>query len=93
MITRMKELNSILRKASKAYYEDGKEIMSNYEYDRLYDELEQLEKETGIILADSMTQTVGYEVMSDLPKKKHPVRMLSLDITKDREELVIRLNL
>lgn len=92
MITRMKELNSILRKASKAYYEDGKEIMSNYEYDRLYDELEQLEKETGIILADSMTQTVGYEVMSDLPKKKHPVRMLSLDKTKDREELVKWLN-
>lgn len=87
-LEKMKELNILLRKASKAYYQESREIMSNHEYDKLYDELEQLENETGIILSDSVTQTVGYEIISDLPKKKHPVKMLSLDKTKDRESLM-----
>src|SRR5699024_7051662 len=71
----------------RAYYRDAEEIMSNLEYDRLYDELLALEKETGIILAGSPTQKVGYEVLSNLPKERHPERMLSLDKTKDRQEL------
>lgn len=84
---RMKELVSQLREASEAYYKYSSEIMSNFEYDKLYDQLESLEKETGIILAGSPTQNVGYEVLSELPKEAHPSRMLSLDKTKDVEEL------
>ena len=61
--------------------------MSNREYDQLYDRLTQLEKDTGIIFADSPTRNVGYEVLSDLPKEAHPKRMLSLDKTKDVEQL------
>lgn len=83
----MKEKIEILNKAAKAYYQDAEEIMSNFEYDKLYDELEAMEKETGIVLAGSPTKRVGYEVLSDLPKEAHPGRMLSLDKTKDREEL------
>ncbi|MBR4020378.1 MAG: hypothetical protein IKI99_03615 [Firmicutes bacterium] len=83
----MREKIEILNKAAKAYYQDAEEIMSNFEYDKLYDELEALEKETGIILAGSPTQQVGYEVLSELPKEAHPSRMLSLDKTKDREAL------
>lgn len=85
--TLMKEKIEILNRAAKAYYQDAEEIMSNFEYDRLYDELEALEKETGIVLAGSPTRRVGYEVLSDLPKEAHPGRMLSLDKTKDREQL------
>ena len=85
--TLMKEKIEILNRAAKAYYQDAEEIMSNFEYDRLYDELEAMEKETGIVLAGSPTRRVGYEVLSDLPKEAHPGRMLSLDKTKDREEL------
>jgi DNA ligase (NAD+) len=66
---------------------DAEEIMPNIEYDRMYDELLDLEKETGIILSNSPTQNVGYEIVSDLPKERHPSRMLSLDKTKSREEL------
>ncbi len=84
---RIHELVDILNKASKAYYADDAEIMSNLEYDRLYDELCALEGETGIILSNSPTQSVGYESVDELPKERHASPMLSLDKTKDREEL------
>ncbi len=77
----------ILNEARRAYEQEEIELMSNAEYDALYDELEALEKETGIVLADSPTVNVGYEVLSDLPKEVHPSRMLSLDKTKDVEVL------
>lgn len=80
---RIKELVDILNKASKAYYQDAKEIMSNFEYDALYDELVQLEKDTGIVLANSPTVNVGNEVVSELPKEQHESPMLSLDKTKE----------
>ena len=84
---RMKELIRLLNEASKAYYQESREIMPNYEYDRLYDELENLERETGITLSNSPTVRVGYEVLSDLPKERHPKKMLSLDKTKDVGQL------
>ena len=80
---RIKALTEILNRASKAYYMQDTEIMSNYEYDALYDELVQLEKETGITLSNSPTIHVGYEVVSELPKEEHEYPMLSLDKTKD----------
>ena len=83
----MKELVELLNKASKAYYQDAEEIMSNYEYDKLYDELQELERELGITLSNSPTVRVGYEVVSELPKERHESPMLSLDKTKDVEEL------
>ncbi|WP_084758015.1 NAD-dependent DNA ligase LigA [Defluviitalea phaphyphila] len=83
----MKELINILNKASKAYYQEDREIMSNKEYDALYDELQELEKKTGIILSDSPTQKVGYTILSSLPKVKHSQRMLSLDKTKEIAQL------
>lgn len=67
-IIRMKELKANLLEAAKTYYQESREIMSNFEYDKLYDELLALEKETGIVLAGSPTQKVGYEVLSELPK-------------------------
>ena len=73
----------MLQAASKAYYQEDKEIMSNLEYDRLYDELAALEKETGIVLSGSPTVTVGYESLEQLPKERHEEPMLSLDKTKD----------
>lgn len=84
---RMQELIGILKEASKAYYAEDREIMSNFEYDKLYDELEQLEKETGIVLSDSPTVNVGYESVDELPKERHESPMLSLGKTKSREEL------
>ena len=84
---RMKELIEVLNKASKAYYADDAEIMSNVEYDALYDELLALEEETGTILAGSPTVSVGYEAVDGLPKETHESPMLSLDKTKDREAL------
>lgn len=84
---RMKELVSILNKAGKAYYQDAKEIMSNFEYDKLYDELLALEKEEGVVLSNSPSIHVGYEVLSELPKERHAQPMLSLDKTKDVEAL------
>ena len=84
---RMKELVSLLNKASRAYYQGAQEIMSNYEYDRLYDELKELEDELGITLSNSPTVNVGYEVVSELPKERHESPMLSLDKTKEVEEL------
>ena len=84
---RMKELVDLLNKASRAYYQEAQEIMSNYEYDRLYDELKDLEDELGITLSNSPTVNVGYEVVSELPKERHESPMLSLDKTKEVEEL------
>ena len=84
---RIKELVELLNKAGKSYYSEGRELMSNYEYDALYDELGMLEKETGYILSNSPTVNVGYEVLSDLPKERHESPMLSLDKTKSPEAL------
>ena len=84
---RMQELVDILNKASKAYYQDAAEIMSNFEYDKLYDELLALEQELGITMANSPTVNVGYEVLSELPKERHEKPMLSLDKTKEVSRL------
>ena len=84
---RMQELVTLLNRAAKAYYQDAQEIMSNLEYDRLYDELTKLEAELGITLSDSPTVNVGYEVLSELPKERHESPMLSLDKTKEVEDL------
>lgn len=84
---RMQELVTLLNRAAKAYYQDAQEIMSNLEYDRLYDELTKLEAELGITLSDSPTVNVGYEVLSELPKERHESPMLSLDKTKEVENL------
>ncbi|MDO4167696.1 MAG: NAD-dependent DNA ligase LigA [Eubacteriales bacterium] len=84
---RMRELTEQLNRAAAVYYQGTDEIMSNYEYDRLYDELQALEEETGIILAGSPTRRVGYEVLSELPKETHRSPMLSLDKTKDVAQL------
>lgn len=86
-MTRMQELVGLLNEASRAYYAENREIMSNFEYDRLYDELENLEKETGVILTGSPTANVGYESVDELPKERHETPMLSLGKTKSREEL------
>ena len=86
-LQRMKELVEKLDQAAKAYYQEDREIMSNQEYDSLYDQLEQLEKETGTVLTNSPTVRVGYEAVNELPKEEHPSPMLSLDKTKDREVL------
>ena len=84
---RMQALVELLNRASKAYYQEATEIMSNFEYDKLYDELLGLEKELGITMANSPTVNVGYEVLSELPKERHEKPMLSLDKTKDVERL------
>ena len=84
---RIQNLVALLNQASRAYYQEDSEIMSNLEYDRLYDELVALEKETGIVLSSSPTVNVGYEVVSSLPKERHPSPMLSLDKTKEVSRL------
>ena len=84
---RMKELVKKLNEAAKAYYQEDREIMSNLEYDTLYDELQVLEEKTGVTLAGSPTTKVGYEAMNELPKEAHESPMLSLDKTKDVEVL------
>ena len=84
---RIKELVRLLNEASKAYYQQDTEIMSNFQYDALYDELVSLEQETGLILSNSPTVKVGYEVISELPKEAHPSPMLSLDKTKEVDAL------
>lgn len=86
-VNQMKELVKKLNEAAKAYYQEDREIMSNREYDDLYDQLESMEAETGIVLADSPTVNVGYEAVDALPKETHESPMLSLDKTKDRETL------
>lgn len=87
-VHRMKELVEKLNEASKAYYAQDREIMSNRAYDALYDELVSLEQETGMVLAGSPTVNVGYEAVDELPKEAHEIPMLSLGKTKEREELV-----
>ena len=86
-IEKMKALVATLNYAAKAYYQEDREIMSNYEYDALYDQLLALEKETGTVLSNSPSVHVGYEVLSELPKEAHESPMLSLDKTKDVEAL------
>lgn len=86
-ISRIKELIELLNKAGKSYYSQGEEIMSNFEYDSLYDELVRLEQETGCILSNSPTVNVGFEVLSELPKERHEKPMLSLDKTKEVDTL------
>lgn len=83
----MEERVAFLNKAARVYYQESNEIISNQEYDRLYDELEAMEKETGIVLSNSPTVNVGYQVVSGLPKERHPSPMLSLDKTKDIDQL------
>lgn len=87
-LDRIKELTALLKEAAKAYYAEDREIMSNLEYDRLYDELAKLEEEEGIVLSGSPTVTVGYEAVEELPKVAHESPMLSLGKTKDRQELI-----
>ncbi|MEG0590704.1 MAG: NAD-dependent DNA ligase LigA, partial [Lachnospiraceae bacterium] len=84
---RMQELVTLLHKAGKMYYQEASEMMSNFEYDALYDELRSLEQELGVTMAGSPTVHVGYEVVSELPKERHEKPMLSLDKTKEIEEL------
>ena len=86
-VDRINELVKKLNEAAKAYYQGTKEIMSNFEFDALYDELVALEKETGVVLASSPTVNVGFEVLSELPKERHEKPMLSLDKTKDVQAL------
>lgn len=86
-VNQMKELVKKLNEAAKTYYQEDREIISNREYDALYDQLEQMEAETGIVLADSPTVNVGYEAVDALPKETHESPMLSLDKTKERETL------
>ena len=86
-LNRIKYLVDVLNKASKAYYAEDREIMSNLEYDALYDELQRLEQETGVVLTNSPTVSVGYEAVEELPKERHVSPMLSLGKTKSREEL------
>ena len=85
-LKRMKELAGVLSEASRAYYQESRELMSNLEYDRLYDELLRLEEETGTVFAGSPTQKVGYEVLSELPRERHEKPMLSLNKTKSVDE-------
>ena len=91
-INRIKELIEKLNYASRVYYQEGREIMPNIDYDRYYDELLELEKETGIRFANSPSQNVGYEIISELPKERHESPMLSLDKTKSADELIEWLN-
>ena len=86
-VERIKYLVETLNRASEAYYAQDREIMSNFEYDKLYDELTELEKETGVVLANSPTASVGYEAVETLPKERHETPMLSLGKTKSREDL------
>jgi DNA ligase (NAD+) len=86
-LSRMQELARVLNDASRAYYAENREIMSDHEYDTLYDELSELEKKTGIVMANSPTLRVGYEAVDSLPKEDHERPMLSLDKTKDVEQL------
>ena len=83
----IKELVQKLNEAAKAYYQEDRELFSNKEYDELYDELQALEAETGIVMSQSPTQNVGYEVLSELEKETHESPMLSLDKTKSVEDL------
>ncbi|HCL03009.1 MAG TPA: DNA ligase (NAD(+)) LigA, partial [Lachnoclostridium phytofermentans] len=85
---RITQLTELLDKAARVYEQEDREIMSNFEYDKLYDELKKLEEETGIVLAGSPTRNVGYEILSELPKERHESAMLSLDKTKEVTALI-----
>ena len=91
-LDRMKELIHTLNEAGKAYYQQNKEVMSNLEYDKMYDELLELEKKTNTVLSNSPTIHVGYELMTVLEKEAHPSPMLSLDKTKEPDQLAAWLN-
>mgnify|MGYP000779491823 FL=1 len=91
-LDRMKELIHTLNEAGKAYYQQNKEVMSNLEYDKMYDELLELEKKTNTVLSNSPTIHVGYELMTVLEKEAHPSPMLSLDKTKEPDQLATWLN-
>lgn len=91
-VKRIKELTELLNLASRTYYQEGREIMPNIDYDRYYDELLALEKETGFRLSNSPSQNVGYEIISELPKERHEQPMLSLDKTKSVDELISWMN-
>ena len=91
-LDRMKELIHTLNKAGKAYYQQDKEVMSNLEYDKMYDELLELEKKTNTVLSNSPTIHVGYELMTALEKEAHPSPMLSLDKTQAPAQLAAWLN-
>ena len=86
-LERIKYLVDTLNRASRAYYAENREIMSNLEYDALYDELQKLEQETGVVLTNSPTISVGYEAVEELPKEQHVAPMLSLWKAKSRKEL------
>ena len=86
-VARINELVKLLNEARYEYEQNDNEIMSNYEYDKLFDELSLLEEETSIILSNSPTQNVGYNVVSKLPKVKHTTKILSLEKTKDIKKL------
>ncbi|SHO53718.1 NAD-dependent DNA ligase LigA [Anaerocolumna xylanovorans] len=86
-LERQKELVKLLNEAGRAYEQEDREIISNYEYDKLYNELLMLEQETKTVLTGSPTIKVGYEVLSELPKMRHESPMLSLDKTKETENL------
>ena len=91
-LDRMKELIHTLNEAGKAYYQQNKEVMSNLEYDKMYDELLELEKKTNTVLSNSQTIQVGYELMKALEKEAHPSPMLALDKTKEPDQLATWLN-
>ena len=86
-LNRMKELIEILNNASRLYYQYSTPIMTDFEYDKLYDELEKLEKETNTVLSNSPTQNVEPEAIDSLVKVEHPAPMLSLSKTKSISEL------
>lgn len=92
MIKKIKELTEILNNARKAYYQENRQLMSDFEYDKLYDELYELEKKSGITLSNSPTINVGYKIISKLNKIKHSKKMLSLDKTKEISKLEDFLN-
>ena len=87
-LARMHELVTQLSQAARTYYQESRELMTNLQYDQLYDELLSLEAETGTVLSGSPTQQVGYEILSALPKEEHESPMLSLDKTKDEGALL-----
>ena len=91
-IERMKELISYLDECCKSYYLENKQLISDYEYDQLYDELEELEKETSVVFSNSPTHSVGYEVKDYLQKVIHSHPMMSLDKTKNVKDLVKFIN-
>lgn len=87
-IKRLKELTEQLNHYRDSYYNNSESLISDKQYDDLFDELQSLEEETGIVMSNSPTNTVGYEVKSKLEKVKHSHPMLSLDKTKSTDDLI-----